>query len=81
MPNKPLAEADRVHARIALAEIPEVMEAYLVTGDYDYLVKLAVRDTDHYDGSCGNRSTAFPEYANQGQRSASERSRDRYRLS
>lgn len=33
----------------ALAEMPEVMEAYLVTGDYDYLVKLVVRDTDHYE--------------------------------
>lgn len=33
----------------ALAEIPEVMEAHLVTGDYDYLVKLVVRDTDHYE--------------------------------
>jgi Lrp/AsnC family leucine-responsive transcriptional regulator len=33
----------------ALAEMPEVMEAYLVTGDYDYLVKLVVKDTDHYE--------------------------------
>jgi len=33
----------------ALARIPEVMEAYLVTGDYDYLIKVVVRDTDHYE--------------------------------
>ncbi len=33
----------------ALAGIPEVMEAYLVTGDYDYLIKVVVRDTDHYE--------------------------------
>ncbi len=27
----------------ALADIPEVVEAHLVTGDYDYLVKVAVK--------------------------------------
>jgi Lrp/AsnC family transcriptional regulator, leucine-responsive regulatory protein len=33
----------------ALARIPEVVEAYLVSGDYDYLVKVAVFDTEHYE--------------------------------
>ncbi len=33
----------------ALARIPEVIEAYLVTGDYDYLVKVAVAGTEHYE--------------------------------
>ena len=33
----------------ALAAIPEVLEAHLVTGDYDYLVKVAVTGTDHYE--------------------------------
>lgn len=33
----------------ALARIPEVIEAYLVTGDYDYLVKVAVGGTEHYE--------------------------------
>lgn len=33
----------------ALALIPEVIEAHLVTGDYDYLVKLAVAGTEHYE--------------------------------
>nr|WP_249806447.1 Lrp/AsnC ligand binding domain-containing protein [Bradyrhizobium sp. 1] len=32
-----------------MSRIPEVMEAYLVTGDYDYLIKVVVRDTDHYE--------------------------------
>jgi Lrp/AsnC family transcriptional regulator, leucine-responsive regulatory protein len=32
-----------------LAKIPEVLEAYLVTGDYDYLVKVAVSGTEHYE--------------------------------
>lgn len=33
----------------ALARIPEVLDAYLVTGDYDYLVKVAVTGTAHYE--------------------------------
>lgn len=33
----------------ALAAIPEVMEAYLVSGDYDYYIRIAVRDTRDYE--------------------------------
>ncbi|HJV93434.1 MAG TPA: Lrp/AsnC family transcriptional regulator [Azonexus sp.] len=33
----------------ALAELPEVMEAYLVTGEYDYLIKVAVAGTEGYE--------------------------------
>jgi Lrp/AsnC family leucine-responsive transcriptional regulator len=33
----------------ALASIPQVLEAHLVTGDYDYLVKVAVADTADYE--------------------------------
>jgi Lrp/AsnC family leucine-responsive transcriptional regulator len=33
----------------ALARIPEVVETHLVTGDYDYLVKVAVAATEHYE--------------------------------
>jgi Lrp/AsnC family leucine-responsive transcriptional regulator len=32
-----------------LATIPEVIEAYLVSGDYDYLLRVAVRDTRDYE--------------------------------
>ena len=32
-----------------LATIPEVIEAYLVSGDYDYLLRVAVRDTKDYE--------------------------------
>jgi Lrp/AsnC family transcriptional regulator, leucine-responsive regulatory protein len=32
-----------------LASIPEVIEAYLVSGDYDYLLRVAVRDTRDYE--------------------------------
>ena len=34
----------------ALAELPEVMEAYLLTGEYDYLIKVAVAGTAGYEG-------------------------------
>jgi Lrp/AsnC family leucine-responsive transcriptional regulator len=42
---------DKVLSRFgeALARIPEVIEANLVTGEYDYLVKVAVADTTHYE--------------------------------
>jgi Lrp/AsnC family transcriptional regulator, leucine-responsive regulatory protein len=33
----------------ALARIPQVIEASLVTGEYDYLVKVAVADTADYE--------------------------------
>jgi Lrp/AsnC family transcriptional regulator, leucine-responsive regulatory protein len=32
-----------------LAQIPEVIEAYLVSGDYDYLLRVVVRDTKDYE--------------------------------
>lgn len=33
----------------ALAKLPEVMEAYLLTGEYDYLIKVAVAGTEGYE--------------------------------
>lgn len=32
-----------------LAAIPEVVEAYLVSGEYDYLLRIAVKDTKDYE--------------------------------
>ncbi|MGM9482019.1 Lrp/AsnC family transcriptional regulator [Roseateles sp. NT4] len=32
-----------------LEAIPEVVEAYLVSGDYDYVLRLSVRDTRDYE--------------------------------
>lgn len=32
-----------------LATIPEVMEAYLVSGEYDYYIRIAVCDTRDYE--------------------------------
>jgi len=33
----------------AIARMPQVLEAHLVTGDYDYLIKVAVADTADYE--------------------------------
>jgi Lrp/AsnC family leucine-responsive transcriptional regulator len=33
----------------ALAKLPEVIEAYLLTGEYDYLIKVAVSGTAGYE--------------------------------
>lgn len=32
-----------------LATIPEVLEAYLISGDYDYVIRIAVKDTRDYE--------------------------------
>jgi Lrp/AsnC family leucine-responsive transcriptional regulator len=37
------------HFGEALAKLPEVMEAYLLTGEYDYLIKVAVSGTEGYE--------------------------------
>ena len=34
---------------VALADVPEVMEAYLLSGEYDYLIKVAVSGTEGYE--------------------------------
>ncbi|MCZ8233997.1 MAG: Lrp/AsnC family transcriptional regulator [Inhella sp.] len=44
----------------ALAEIPEVLEAYLVSGDYDYLIRIAVRDTQDYERLLRERLYRIP---------------------
>ncbi|MEO8859141.1 MAG: Lrp/AsnC family transcriptional regulator [Burkholderiaceae bacterium] len=32
-----------------LATIPEVLEAYLISGDYDYVIRIAVKNTRDYE--------------------------------
>ncbi len=44
----------------ALQEIPEVLEAYLVSGDYDYVVRIAVRDTRDYERLLRERLYKIP---------------------
>lgn len=44
----------------ALAELPEVMEASLLTGDYDYLIKVAVAGTEGYESFLRQRLYKIP---------------------
>jgi Lrp/AsnC family leucine-responsive transcriptional regulator len=44
----------------ALQEIPEVLEAYLVSGDYDYHIRIAVRDTRDYERLLRERLYRIP---------------------
>jgi len=44
----------------ALAEIPEVMEAFLISGDYDYTIRIAVRDTRDYERLLRERLYRIP---------------------
>ncbi|WP_232081136.1 MULTISPECIES: Lrp/AsnC family transcriptional regulator [unclassified Variovorax] len=44
----------------ALASIPEIQEAYLVSGDYDYYIRIAVRDTRDYERLLRERLYKIP---------------------
>ena len=47
----------------AIQEIPQVLECYHVTGDYDYLLKILARDTDDLEAFLVNHLTPFPGIA------------------
>ncbi|AGT10370.1 Lrp/AsnC family transcriptional regulator [Paracoccus aminophilus] len=44
----------------ALAEMPEVLEIYLTTGEYDYFVKVAVDGTRGYEEFLRNKLSRVP---------------------
>jgi Lrp/AsnC family leucine-responsive transcriptional regulator len=44
----------------ALEQIPEVLEAFLVSGDYDYYIRIAVRDTRDYERILRERLYQIP---------------------
>lgn len=44
----------------ALEQIPEVLEAFLVSGDYDYYVRIAVADTRDYERLLRERLYRIP---------------------
>lgn len=44
----------------ALEAIPEVLEAMLVSGDYDYVIRLAVKDTRDYERLLRERLYKIP---------------------
>jgi len=44
----------------ALTELPEVLEAYLTTGEYDYFVKVAIAGTEGYERFLRERLYRIP---------------------
>lgn len=44
----------------AMTEYPEVLEAYLTTGEYDYFIKVAVNGTHEYEQFLRNRLYKIP---------------------
>ena len=47
----------------AVREVPEIMECYLVTGEYDYLLRVVVRDTVDYERIHHQHLTTLPGVA------------------
>lgn len=47
----------------AVREIPEVMECYLMTGEFDYLVRVAVRDMSDFERVHNQALTRLPNVA------------------
>ena len=43
-----------------LEQIPEVLEAYLVSGDYDYYIRIAVKPRAITSACCASGCTGFP---------------------
>jgi len=48
----------------ALESIPEVLEAFLVSGDYDYYIRVAVEDTRGYERFLRERLYKIPGIRN-----------------
>lgn len=44
----------------AVAEVPEILEVYLVTGDYDYLLKVAAGNTRDFEAFLRSRLYSIP---------------------
>lgn len=47
----------------AIHEMPEVLECYLISGEFDYLIRVAAKNTDDYEGLYRNRLTLIPSVA------------------
>jgi Transcriptional regulators len=47
----------------AVSKIPEVMECYLMTGDFDYVVRVVVADTADYERLHSRHLTRLPSVA------------------
>ena len=53
-------QGDLVKFEKAIQNIPEVMECYLMSGDYDYLVRVVVTDLQDYERLHRDKLTKLP---------------------
>ena len=44
----------------AIMHMPEVLECHMISGEFDYLMRIAVRDTDAYESLFRDRLSAIP---------------------
>lgn len=47
----------------AIAHMPEVLECYLISGEFDYLMRVAARNTEDYEKLYRDRLTLIPSVA------------------
>lgn len=47
----------------AISDMPEVLECYLISGDFDYLIRVAARNTSDYERLYRDRLTMIPSVA------------------
>ncbi len=47
----------------AIHEMPEVLECHLISGEFDYLIRVAARDTQDYENLYRERLTLIPSVA------------------
>ena len=55
--------ADLAAFEQAVREVPEVMECYLMSGDYDYLLRVVVADTADFERVHSRHLTSLPHVA------------------
>lgn len=47
----------------AIHDMPEVLECYLISGEFDYLIRVAAKNTEDYENLYRNRLTLIPSVA------------------
>jgi Lrp/AsnC family leucine-responsive transcriptional regulator len=47
----------------AVMQMPEILECHLISGEFDYLIRLAARNTDAYENLYRNRLSLIPSVA------------------
>ncbi len=55
--------ADLAAFELAIRKVPEVMECYLMSGEYDYLVRVVVADTADFERVHSRQLTCLPHVA------------------